>query len=254
MSRRRQVSTIEAMAATLGPACQGREVVNSPEKQKEYAKQERKRTIAKIELAILIWPTIVAWVVACFLFVPINDLMNGMAFDSTLFEFGMVAMVMAIACSVLCYRLSQRSQQGMSIQDQLMGAEKKLTIADAQMSMRLVSAETPWNPELLAKFQAKDLPELLQRQQERNAFMEHFREVNSLPADDSSGWQTKAAQGYVQTVPPKVQSASHQPASQKVRAIMAYREQHPGVGLAEAKAAVEASMAGKIGNANSWLW
>ena len=116
----------------------------------------------------------------------------------------------------------------MPIREQIATLERRIAKADAEIAS--LSQPIPADADL-TRFQARDLSELLQLKQEREAFALQFTQANNLTMEVSLG--------LVATTFDVILVSS--PADKKVATIKAFREVKAGLGLAEAKALVEAA-------------
>jgi hypothetical protein len=150
-----------------------------------------------------------------------------------------------IGVAWLIYRsLHTKSKSKKTPQEQMTTLSAKIekdqhTISDLELWI-----DTPWEPDVFAKFQAQDLSQLLQLKQEREAFVLQFCQTNGLPLNapvqDNSQNQQRLITSQTShcELSPEVQELARDVHS-KITAIVLHQKQS-GVSLAEAKAAVEA--------------
>jgi hypothetical protein len=126
-----------------------------------------------------------------------------------------------------------------SLPERMAALQSKIEKDARKMSELQLWIDTPWEAEIFARFQASDMPELLLRKREREAFMLQFRQTNGLPRDDSFNQQMAFVDQASRTMlSPEVQKLARR-ADQKIAAVMLHKQQ-TGASAAEAKSAVEA--------------
>lgn len=222
-----------------------RHIANDPREQKQNAQQKRRKIMAKTGLWVFAAPTVLAWLVAlCFIVIPVFTWATDGFLDLkwSFVGYGIIFWLVAIACTVLCLRLEKKTKPEMSIQEHIVNSEGELKLADAQICTRQLWINTPWESEIFAKFQANDLPELVKRKVERDAFMSQFRQLTGLPQNDlfprNSIVVLNLSSGRRVTLSPEVQKLARY-GEKKMAAIKLYTEES-GAGVVEAKEAVEA--------------
>ena len=149
-------------------------------------------------------------------------------------------LLVAIALTAFSITLHRKSQLPKSIEEQIALREKE--IRDANAALGKLEQLNPLD-EGFKRFEVKDLNELIRLRNEREAFVFEFRQSNHLLLDtlpDESRRQQggEAGSGFLHEMSPEVQELARR-ADKKISAIKLYREQS-GVGLAQAKEAVEA--------------
>jgi len=188
----------EQRAAALQALEHWRQMANDPEKQREYDQREQQRQHrARIQgkISLLPVPTIAAWIFGIGFVLSarssVYDMENEeiVAVNWPALWTGIVILLMAVACTALWVCLSRRSGVKLdpekTLQEQITIAEAELKSAETVISQIERWLNTSFTPDGVAKFQAKNLTELLQQQQERDVFMGQFRLANNLPRDDS---------------------------------------------------------------------
>jgi len=204
------------------------------QKQAEAAERPRPiRHAIKIVFAVPLGAIAVSSGLAAVVFILISlyDLGPGESWGNPLEPFGnavlagLVAILFAFPLGVM---FPKRKSE--TIGQQIKALEAKISKTDAEIA-DVQSQITACGEE----DEETKLAALLKQKQEREAFMLQFRQTNNLPLEDQSGVTSAMAL-------PEVQALAHDPLQQKIAAIKLYREQNPGIGLAEAKEAVEALM------------
>jgi hypothetical protein len=207
--------------------------INTPDGQREQASRRWERLLATGGLIVVAAPTGVAWLSLAFLFgVPVYDLLDSgnTQGDGGIFGIGVVVLLFAIGGSVLCRFLHLKSIAIKPISEQIATLEKKIKDGDARIAK--LSEPLAGEGELL-KYQANNLSELLQQQQERETFIRQFRQANGFPPDDPQ----LVVEPDSATLSPEVQELARY-ASKKISAIQLHQKQ-TGASLAAAKEAVE---------------
>jgi hypothetical protein len=217
--------------------------VGTPEAKVERLAAIGRCSLGKVGVVILGAPAGIAWLSLLFyLGVPIQAFFGDRndPEDGKLFATGLGILLVAIALTAFAIILHRKSQFPRSIEEQIALREKEISDADATLA-KLERFNPPAGD--LKKFEAKDLSELTWLRNERDSFMLQFRQANQLSSDpfpENSRKQHAGAPGpaVLHEMSPEVQELARR-ADKKISAIKLYNEQS-GVGLAEAKEAVEA--------------
>lgn len=224
-----------------------RQKAGTPEYEEEQARMRLRSSSARVAVLLLAIPTGIAWLSLIILFgVPIYDLMNDIssAEHGQFSGYGVLALLVAVGGTALCRALYLKSKAEKSVPERISSLEDVVKRAESEIAR--LQAERPAES-ALAKYGVKKLAELVQNKQDRDDFMRKFAEANGLSlADDiQEGAFIKQSENIAllssgSTLSPEVQELARHP-DRKIAAIKLYREQ-TGVGLAEAKEAVEAFM------------
>jgi hypothetical protein len=214
--------------------------VGTPEAKAERRSAVGRSTLARVGVVILLAPAGVAGLSLIFLLgVPIYGFLTNVndTDDGGMFGIGLGVLLLAIVLTAIAAVLQRKSQLPKTIEEEITFREKEIKDADAALA-KLDKSDPP--NENYRKFGAKDSSELIWQQNEREAFMLQFRQVNHLPLDPVSDDSRERCGGaealYEMSL--EVQELARR-ADKKISAIKLYKEQ-TGIGLAEAKEAVEA--------------
>lgn len=219
-----------------------RERATSPETRKAETKSKRRSILAKTGVVIVAAPAGVAGLIGIFsIGIALRDLESDNIGSNeggwSFWGIGLGCFLILGICVAICGWLDRKSKQEKTVRQKSIAIESKIRKVEAEITELEPLVNAQLKEEESAKFQARDISQLLERKRERNEFMLDFQRTNELPSDgvvqrDTSNRISRREMSV------EVQEMARR-SDKKIAAIILYREQ-TGATLSEAKAAVEA--------------